>query len=150
MKTDTITDRVIVIDHSLSLEAMIAAGKYDWKNDDITAERFPIEGSGTKKFSAKVFHFDRRISSEDAVAAMEKEQFAPATHIHGLAFGAAFPEEQRKYPIACLGSSARVRGSRGVVCLSGGGGGRCLDLCGWRGGWYDRWRFLAVQEVSEA
>src|SRR3989338_9121215 len=25
-----------------SLEQMIAAGQYDWKNDDITPERFPI------------------------------------------------------------------------------------------------------------
>jgi hypothetical protein len=52
------------------------------------------------------------MSSEDAVAAMKKEKFTPGTHVHGLAFGAAFPEEQRKYQIACLGSFARVRGSR--------------------------------------
>jgi hypothetical protein len=149
MSTDTTTDRIIAVDYSLPLEAMIAAGKYDWVNDDITADRFPFEGTTTKKFRAKLFEFGRTISSGDAVAAMEKDQFAPATHVHGLAFDAAFPEEQLEYPIACLGSSARVRGGRGVVCLYRLDGERYLDLRDWYGDWGLDWRFLAVQEVSE-
>jgi hypothetical protein len=76
--------------------------------------------------------------------------FAPATHVHGLAFGAAFPEQQRKYSIACLGSSARVGVGRGVVCLYGSASGRDLDLGDWFGGWGDDWCFLGVQEVSAA
>jgi hypothetical protein len=150
MNTDTTTDRVLAVDYSLSLQAMIATGKYDWVNADITAGRFPIEGTGTKRFRTKLFHFDRNISSEDAVAAMEKEQFAPAGHLHGLAFGATFPEEQRKYPIACLGSSARVDRRRYVVCLCRDVGERRLDLDDWDGDWSAYWRFLAVQEVSES
>jgi hypothetical protein len=150
MNTDTSTNRVIAVDHDMSLEDMIAAGKYDWVSDGITSERFPVEGSGTKKFQAKLFHFDRFISSEDAAAAMRKENFMPAGHVHGLAFGAAFPDEQRKYPIACLGSSGRVFGCRGVVCLYRSGDGRRLNLGGWGGDWYGTWRFLAVREVSGA
>jgi hypothetical protein len=146
--TKTITDRVIAVDFGMSLQAMIAAGKYDWVNPNITDEHFPVEGTGKKTFRTKLFHFGRNISSEDVVAAMKAEDFMPANHVHGLAFGATFPEEQRRYPIACLGSSAQVSGFRVVVCLFGGGVERGLDLGFWVGGWNGRWRFLAVQEVS--
>jgi hypothetical protein len=150
MNTDTIADRVIAVDYGMALADMIAAGKYDWVDPDITAGKFKVEGTGTKKFRTKLFAFGRDISSEDAAAAMKAEHFTPATHVHGLAFGAAFPEEQRKYPIACLGSSAQVHGGRDVVYLYGDDGGRDLNLGGWVGDWYDGWRFLGVQEVSAA
>jgi hypothetical protein len=149
MKSDTTTDRIIAVDYSQSLEAMIAAGKYDWVNDDITPQRFPVVGSGTRKFRTKLFHFDRFISSEDAVAAMAKEQFMPANHVHGTAYGATFPKDQLKNPIVCLGSSAWMGRFRRVVYLGRGGAGRGLDLGSWGGGWPDLWRFLGVQEVSE-
>lgn len=139
------------IDFGQTLEAMIAAGKYDWVNDYITAKIFPVEGSNKKKFRNRLFHFDSNIiSSDDAVAAMEKEKFTPGTHVHGLAFGATFPDEQRKYPIACLGSSSQVDFPRDVVCLDRDGDGRGLNLYRWDGGWVDSWRFLGVQEVSGA
>jgi len=148
LNTDTLTDRVIAVDYGASLPDMIAAGKYDWVNEAITPAKFPVVGIGTKRYRTKLFAFDRRISSENAVAAMKAEKFTPADHVHGLAYGAAFPDEQRNNPIACLGSSAQVRGNRSVVCLSRRGAERGLDLYRWRGDWLDRWRFLAVQEVS--
>ncbi len=138
------------IDFGQPLEAMIAAGKYDWTNSEITAARFPVECTGKKKFRNKLFHFNRNISSQDVVTTMKKEKFTPGGHVHGLAFGATFPDEQRKYPIACLGSSARVFGGRGVVCLDRDDAERSLRLRRWDGGWHGLWRFLGVQEVSEA
>jgi hypothetical protein len=148
MIVETTTARIITVDYGLSLEAMIAAGKYDWKNDAITADRFPIEGAGIKKFRTKPFELDRDISLEDAVAAIKNENFTPANHAHGLAFGATFPEDQRTYSIASLDSSAWVRGLRLVVCLYGNDAERGLGLRGWYGVGGLRWRFLAVQEVS--
>jgi hypothetical protein len=142
-------DQITEVDFGQTLEAMIAAGKYDWKNDAITANRFPVEGTGVKTFRNKLFHFGRNISSEDAVTVMEKEKFTPATHVHGLAFGATFPDEQRKYPIACLGSSAQVNGRRLVVYLDGHDAERYLSLFVWDDDWYGYWRFLGVQEVSD-
>jgi len=157
LNTDTLTaDRVIAVDYGMSLLAMVAAGNYDWKHNAITADRFPIEGTGTKRFRPQLFHFGRIISSDDAIAAIKAEKaenFTPASHVHGLAYGAAFPEEQRKYNIACLGSSAQVYCNRSVVCLRHGfDARRYLDLCRWAGicAWPDYWRFLAVQEVSAA
>jgi hypothetical protein len=150
MTIDTTTDRVLAVDYSMSLEDMIAAGKYDWVSGGITAERFPVEGTGIKKFRTKLFDFSPRISSDDAAAAIRKENFTPGNDVHGFAFGATFPDEQRKYPIACLGLSAQVRGGRGVVCLSRYGVERSLSLYDWGDRWDDDWRFLAVQEVSGA
>jgi hypothetical protein len=83
---------------------MIAAGKYDWVNPNITADKFPFQGTAKKTFCTKLFAFDHSISSEDAVAATRKENFTPPNHVHGLAFGATFPDEQRNYSIPCLGS----------------------------------------------
>jgi hypothetical protein len=150
VNTDTITGRVIVVDYGKPLADMIAAGKYDWVSPNITAGRFPVKGTGTKRFRAKLFNFGRFISSEGALAAIEHEGFTPGSHVHGLAFGAAFPEEQRKYPIACLGSSAQVLDGRVVVYLGMVGDKRGLHLTNWNDGWNDQWRVLGVQEVSEA
>jgi hypothetical protein len=119
-------------------------------NPDITAERFPVDGTGKKMFRTKLFHFDRYISSEEVVAAIKDENFTPGNHVHGFAFGAAFPEQQRKHPIACLGSSAQVLGGRVVVYLDRVGDKRGLRLSNWNDGWNDGWRVLGVQDVSAA
>ena len=140
----------ITVDYGTSLQAMIAAGNYDWVNPNITAERFPVVGKGIVRFKPKLFDSPRYISSEHAVAAMKKEKFTPATHVHGLAFGATFPDEQRKYLIVCLGSSAQVLGDRRVVYLCRRAAGRYLDLSRWGGFWDGFWRLLAVQQLSAA
>ena len=92
------TDRVIVVDYSKPLQAMIAAGKYDWVNPDITQENFPVVGEGSKKFRTRLFDFRRTISSDAAVTEMRKENFTPASHVHGLAYGATFPDEHAQNP----------------------------------------------------
>ena len=155
MNADTITEaRVISIDYSMSLEAMIAAGKYDWKNGNITANEFPVEGTGIIRFETKVFHFDRNISSGDAVAAIKADDprnpWEPAKIEHLLAYGAKNPEDQRKYPIIGLGSVALVRGGCFVPCLGGSVVGRRLGIY-WRGdGWDGYGRFLSVRKLSSA
>ncbi len=137
------------IDFSMTLHSMIAAGQYDWMNDHITADRFLVAGSGKKRCRNKLFHFAYDISSDNAVAAMEKEEFKPGDHVHGLAFGATFPDEQRKHSIACLGSFGRVGGDRRVLCLGKGVVGRTLFLRRWGDGWDRFWCLLGVQDVSD-
>jgi hypothetical protein len=149
MNIETDSDLITEIDFTRTLEQMIGAGEYDLMNLSITSRRFPVVGDGKKKYRNKLFYFNRPISSEDAVAAMQREGFAPATHVHGLAFGATFPDEQRMYPIACLGSSPRVVFRRVVVCLYKDYAYRALFLCYWRVVWLNYWRFLGVQEVSK-
>ena len=142
------------IDYSQSLEQMIAAGHYDWVNSDITPKRFKLEGKGVIEFETRVIHFNRSISSEDAIEAIKhintENPLEPAKIEHLLAFGAKYPEEQRKYPIIGLGSVAEVDGDRYVPCLGQGGAGRGLSLYWWDGDWDGGCRFLAVRKLSSA
>ena len=144
-----------IVDYDMNLEAMIAAGNYDWKNDDINAKRFPIVGKGKVEFEDTIFHFDRDISSEDAVkeiiAADTKNPWEPGKIENILAYGAKNPEEQRKFPIVGLGSVGKVRGNRCVPDLYGGDSGRSLYRAWWGRDWHADFRFLGVRKkVSQA
>jgi len=141
---------VLSVDYSQSLEQMIVAGNYDWKNDNITAKKFPVVGNGVEQFEAKIFHFDRNISSEKAVEAIKAADWESGKIEHLLSFGAKFPEEQRKYTIIALGSVAEVRGRRDVPYLSRDGAGRGLGLHWWGYDWLGRYRFLAVRKLPSA
>jgi hypothetical protein len=139
-----------IVNFDETLPEMIAAGQFDWTNGDITPERFPIRGSGQKKYAFKLYEPKRTLSSEAAVALMEADGFPAASHEAGLAFARDFPKEQMKRPIAILGSSAEVRGYRFVLFLYGGGAGRDLRLRYWARDWHDYWGFLGAREVSAA
>ena len=123
------------VDYNMSLDQMIAAGKYDWKNSDLNAKNFPITGEGIQEFELELVHPNCNISSENATKEMEKDSdpenpwFAAKTE-HLLAFGAAFPELQRKFPIVALGSVAEIPGGLRVPCLHGDDSQRFLyHLC---------------------
>jgi hypothetical protein len=136
-----------VVNYGMDLEKMILAGNYDWRNDDITAKRFPIVGKGEVEFEDTIFHFDRSISSENAVkeilAADPTNPWEPAKIENLLAYGAKNPEEQRKFPIIGLGSVAKVNGNRNVPNLNKDGSKRNLNLNWWDNDWNGNYRFLA-------
>jgi hypothetical protein len=137
----------ITVDCSQTLEQMIAAGNYDWVNSDITSEAFPVKGKGVVQIpDAKPVHFGRKMSSDAAIAELDKMGLRPATHTELLAFGAKYPELQRQFPIVALGSSAQVHGYRSVVCLWSSGRERGLRLCWFGSGWVGVCRFLAVRK----
>jgi hypothetical protein len=154
MNTHTVTDRVITIDYGMSLDGMIDAGTYYSTAGCITARRFPVQGEGVVQYQAKLFHFGRPISSEDAIAATRaydgRNPWEPAKIEGLLAYGATSPEEQHNYPVVALGSVAEVRGRRSVPFLYEDGNGRSLDLHWWGNGWVAHCRFLAVRKLSSA
>ncbi len=140
----------LVVDYTRTLKQMIADGNYDWVNGNVTEENFPIakELKGKKvEVSTKLFHFNRSISSKDAIAEMDKDGFRPATLEELLALGEKHPELQRQFPIVALDSVwSDPDGNRFVPCLGVGGGGREL-LLHWFGlDWGARYRFLAVRK----
>ena len=139
-----------VVDCTLSLEEMIKAGNYDWVNSDITAKRFPIKSTGADEWEFKMFHFDRNISSENAVAGIKDDDAAnpwqPAGIEHLLTYGKNNPEEQRKFPIVGLGSVGKVVGGRSVPGLGRFDSERDLDLYWWVDDWNANCRFLAVRK----
>lgn len=143
---------ILEVDYSITLEQMIGAGKYDWKNENITSSRFPVKDEGVVQFEFKLFHFNRTTTSEKVEKAIREEDetnsWEPAQIEHLLVFGAKLPEEQRKFPVIALGSSAQLVGRRDVPCLCGDDSRRNLGLAWWVAGWYGHCRFLAVRKFS--
>ena len=142
----------LTVDYGQTLEQMIADGKYDCKDDDIMAKRFPIKDNGIMEFEGRYFHFNRDISSENAIKEIEaadpKNPWAAAKIEHVLSHGKIFPEEQRKFPIIGLGSVAKVRGRRYVPVLYKACSLRHLYLNWFVYDWNPFYRFLAVRKVS--
>ncbi len=138
----------LAINYALTLEQMIAAGRYDWTNSDITTKRFSVVGSGIVVVERKLFHFDRVVSADEAERLIIAEGYQPGKIEHLLASAAANPEEQRKFPIVALGSVAKVDGSRDVPYLCRDGSERDLSL-GWRDAdWFGDYRFLGVRNSA--
>ena len=146
--TENIVSYSITIDYGKTLEEMVKAGAYDWKNSDITSEHFPIDGNGMVECTTELVHFNRSISTDDALAELDKQGFRPATIEELLAFGSTNPEIQRQFPIIALGSVWASRGGdRCVAYLNRRGSERGLSL-DWfdDDDWDDHCRFLAVRK----
>jgi len=136
----------ITVDYNRSLAEMIEAGNYDWFNDDINRENFPVSGESKHQVPVTLFHFDRYIKSDDAIAEMKKEGYRPAKIEELLALGSAQPDLQREFPIIALGSAWRnLDGPRDVPALWSNTGGRSLHLHWFEYEWARLARFLAVR-----
>ena len=151
-RRETPSTAVIPVDHSLTLEQMIAAGNYDWRNEDISSNHFAVAGEGRSEYESKLFHFEGGISSPEAEKRIRTADvghpWLPARIEHLLAFGAKHPEEQRKHPIVGLGSvgDPSFFGQCNVPYLYRRITGRSLHLDWWSTQWPSLYRFLAVRK----
>ena len=148
------------VDYRKSLKQMVAAGCYDQKEDGITVKHFSPIGKGIIEFEARYFHFHGNTFPENLVKRIEQadkgNSWLPAKIEHLLQFGAAFPEEQRKFPIIGLGSVAEIVTVRGmdryvpVLNYRKSNSKRALELCLWPESWWDLTEgfLLAVRRVS--
>lgn len=136
----------IMVDYTRSLTEMIKAGKYDWVNDDIDSKHLSLKGKGKHELSATLFHFDRYIKSDDAIAKMDKQGYRPAAIEELLALGEKYPDLQREFLIVALGSVWWDLGYRGVPCLDQSSSDRDLGLYRFSGEWDPHCRFLALRK----
>lgn len=150
LKQATEALKTLRVDFSLSLQEMIALGKYGWVNSDITPSNFPLTGKGLDEVEYKIYHFDKEMKTKQVEDQMEKDGYKPGKIWHLLSFGAQNPEEQKKYPIIALGSSVGLCGFWRVPFLDFGGGGRRLSLYCRDGVWSGGCRFLAVRKPSDS
>ncbi len=142
-----VTPLTLDVDYTKTVEQMVEAGKYDWKNSDIGSKNFPVKRRESGKVEVHLFHFNRAVSSDDAIKELGRMGFRPAELPELLALGAQHPEEQRKYPIIALGSVWRSPdGDRSVPYLGGSGSGRGLGLDWFGGEWSGDYRFAAVRK----
>jgi hypothetical protein len=140
-----------IVDYNRPLEEMIVSGHYDRKNGEITAKRFPVRREKSRReFVARYFHFDGTISSEGAINEMMRPDWDPAKIEHLLSHGAAFPDEQTKFPIVGLGSVARMNSGHHLAPYLGVGvSGRQLELERfYLREWHPIVRFLAVRWIK--
>lgn len=138
----------VTVNYDLSVESLVAHGKYDLKNDSINSKNFQTERKGTQTITLEPVHLNQTLTSEEVLKELEKRGLRPAELHELLSFGIQYPNEQRNYPIMALASVWRDwwRGSQHVAFLNGSGDKRGLYL-GWLGGrWYEGCRFLAVRE----
>ncbi|MDP3901700.1 MAG: hypothetical protein Q8Q37_01845 [bacterium] len=145
----------VIVDYSSTLCAMIEAGSYNWVSLDINDKNFPspkiTSDLPQATINLELIRFNKRMSSEQVMDELKKQNLRPATLPELLAFGAKFPEKQRKYPLVALGSVwQNLYGRRRVPILYGDDDERALDLDDWDGDWDGRYRFLAVREVMPA
>ena len=136
----------ITVDHTETLEQMILAGRYDWVNRDITTERFPLKGDGLVTRVAYLIHFDRKLSSDDVVDEIRRRGKRPASIQELLAFGARYPNIQRRFLVVALDPSAEVGDQSRVACLYRVGPRRYLGLVRWDVVWYAYSHFLVFNE----
>ena len=133
----------VTIDYGQTLVDMVKAGKYDWLDCNIIQNHFPIKGSGQQEKEVALFLFGRAISSDDAIAEMEKAGYRPARIEELLTLGASQPELQKKFSIIGLGSVWQSL----CPCLHWYGGYRCLALYGLERDWDEDYRFAAVRNT---
>lgn len=136
----------VTMDYSLSLQEMIAAGFYQEIDSGIDAKRFPMELAGEKETEVELVQFPEYSGrSTDLAWKILKADFIPAGLEHLLAFGAQYPYEQCKYPIAALDSAkSHPDGSELVPYIGFNLGKRSLKIARVNGHWDAAWRFLVL------
>lgn len=98
-----------------SLGSLIKNGRFDWVNPDIESN---FKADEVRSADYKIFHFDRYISSDDAVKEIEQAGFLAANLTELLAY--AVDNWNGKDWVIALGSVAKLNGSRHVPFLGRG------------------------------
>ncbi len=140
----------VTIDYTLSLEQMIEQGNYNKVGEVITSTNFRVEGNGTVSLDLELVSFDRELTTTEILGEFESRGLAPAKIEHLLAFGAKYPEKQRKLIIIALGASGvhANDGDHYVLDLYGRTALRALGYCNDNDDrqWHTDFQFLAVKK----
>ncbi len=140
------------------LQALIKKGNFRYVDSDITTANFPDPPVGEAsppngqagigvKTDFKLYHFDRLISSDDAIKEMEKEGYRPANLREFL----RYTEKEWNGWDAVIALGQTWQGSYRysyVPCAWNGRSGRGLSLDWFASGWSALYRFLAVRKDS--
>ncbi|MEX1111998.1 MAG: hypothetical protein WEC84_00905 [Candidatus Andersenbacteria bacterium] len=141
-----------------SLQDALAAGKYDYIHDYITAEHFKLEGEIVIDAKAVLYHPNRDIGSKDVVWELGQAGLRPATLQELCTFGEKYPYIVCGFPVSsvvALGSVyVRSRRHRYVPSLVGwdweDDSWYEFDLDHWSSGWNSDDSFLAVPVEKSA
>lgn len=148
MKTSNAQTETIVsvpVDYSRSLTKMIADGRYNEVDKDITPRNFRLSAAGFRRIELTLIQFKYPVAPLEAVMLMKDDGYRPATIEELLALGSQHSELQRSSPIVGLGSARVVGNRRWVPCLGGSGVERKLTLAVIYRRWSPYYRFAFVR-----
>ena len=146
----------VLVDYTVPIEAMIAAGHYDWFNQGINEINFPIPQCyrARGQISVGVTLLDhentvpkgKTISYGQVSRNIKARKKRPGILPELLWLGAAFPSLQLEFPIVQIGTLWATRGGRRGLYLRRGNKERGLAAI-WMGhGFLPYYRFIAVED----
>jgi hypothetical protein len=141
--TSTETEACTVeIDYRQTLGEMIAAGAYDHVNRHITEPSFPVAGRDVAERELTLVHLGRVASTDEVLHQLDDLGVRSGRIEELLAFGAAFQQAQRRFPIVAVGALDEYRRR---PFLWGSARVRHLDLRFDEKIWGGNIRFLTVE-----
>lgn len=135
------------------LYGLIAAGCYNYFDPVIFRMSIPESENVRQPTVVELVHPGEEVTTPAAWQLLQAAGFTPVDIITLLRFGAAYPEEQRKYgdgAIVALGSSVVLpSGIHGIPCLHTlSGRDRALRLYRAEGSWREEDRFLVISKPA--
>jgi hypothetical protein len=131
----------LFVNYDESVEDAVKAGHYDWVSSNINSHNFSTTQKGSRRVEMKLIHFDRVISTEEALRELDRMGYRPSELHELLAFGRDHPE----IPIIGLASVWRdARGYARVPYLDRHGSKRNLNLNWVENDWNEVCRFAAL------
>ncbi|MBI3330238.1 MAG: hypothetical protein HYZ81_26465 [Nitrospinae bacterium] len=152
----------VTVNHRLSVEAMVLAGRYNRSlpmetmvlvgaalagvYDFLSLKNFTVSPEGKTEVDIELVHFGQMMVTGDVLRKLDQKGLRPATLRELLAFGAQYPAVQRVFPIVALGSSW-VEGinTRTVAYLWGNPAERGIGRRWFVSKWRDVYRFAAAR-----
>lgn len=92
----------LLLEGNHTASELIALGKYDWHNDWITDERFPIVRHAPIQRTIEYVTFNRDVETGEVLAGFGSRELDRPTYEDALYFGKKYPNEQRKHRIVWL------------------------------------------------
>jgi hypothetical protein len=133
--------RTVTVDYRQTLDQMIAAGGYDHVNRHITQSSFPVAGGDAAGRELTLVHLGHVASTDEVLRQLDELAVRSGRIEELLAFGAAYPEAQRQFPIVAVGALDEYR----RPFLWGSARVRHLDLRFDEKIWGGNIRFLTVR-----
>ena len=141
----------LILDGSQRASELVAQGKYDVANIWFTDERFPIEKHAPLTRRIEFIELDHDSTSEEALTELKRRGLERPTYEEALAFGAKYPEEQKRRHVIVFLHKPVLGGPNGprfVLALRGNACRRYLVLRLYDGRWSRHYVFAGVRKSN--
>lgn len=119
----------VIVDYNRSIEASVAAGKYDFVCKGIDDTNFVRTDSGVRTLSLMLMWFDTSMTSTQVLEELDQQGMRPATLQELLSLGEQHPHLQLNNCLVALGTVWRAPWGLSVPSLARSYyDWRCLDL----------------------